>query len=709
MSPRVRSVAVGVGVAVLLPVFLSVALPSHPPIGVYLQGAVVGTLYALVAMGLVLVYRSNRIINFAQASMGAAPAVAAILLHTNRGWSFPLCVALAVIGSLALGAVVDIVFIRRFNSAPRLILTVATIGVAQLLSFVEVMLPRWIGGDSNVANTFQGITTPLSSATVQIGDQIFNGNHALTIVVVALACAGLGLFFRLSRVGVATRAAAENSDRALLLGVPVRRVSTTVWAIAGLLSGLGIFLRVPVVGGLPIGGLVGTSTLLYALAPAVVARMQNLPVAFGAGIALGVVDQSLIYETRSSTMSSIILLPVILVTLLVQRRRGGRAQDTGVATWREVREFRPVPRELASIREIVAARWVLRVVAVGLLVALPHIVGELRHDLASLMLIYAITGVSLVVLTGWAGQISLGQFAFVGAGAAVAGGLAANHQADFFISIIVAGVAGAAVAVALGIPALRLQGLFLAVTTLAFAQNMQSFFLNRDYNAWLLPRSGTYVERPILWGRLDVRGDLAYYYVCLAGLAIAVIAARSVRRHRSGRILIAARDNPRAAQALGVNLARTRLAAFAVSGFLAAMAGALFAYLQGGVDAAVFPPLRSVQIFAMTVIGGLTSVPGAIAGAAYVVGFQYFLPDYQLLATGIGLLLLLLAFPGGLSEVGFRLRDTALRAFAARRGLHVPSLVADDLAGGRRDEVSVADAAAHAATAPTDGREEVLR
>jgi branched-chain amino acid transport system permease protein len=207
---------------------------------------------------------------------------------------------------------------------------------------------------------------------------------------------------------------------------------------------------------------------------------------------------------------------------------------------------------------------------------------------------------------------------------------------------------------------------------------MQSFFLNRDYFGWLLPHNGTYVDRPILWGRLDVRSDLAYYYVCLAGLALAVAAARSLRSHRSGRVLIAARDNGRAAQAYGVNLSRTRLAAFAISGFIAAMAGAEFAYLQGGVDPAVFPPLRSIQLFAMTVIGGLTSVPGAIAGAAYVVAFQYFFPDYQLLGTGAGLLLLLLAFPGGLSEVGFRARDQVLRGIAQRLHLHVPSLVADD-------------------------------
>ena len=141
--------------------------------------------------------------------------------------------------------------------------------------------------------------------------------------------------------------------------------------------------------------------------------------------------------------------------------------------------------------------------------------------------------------------------------------------------------------------------------------------------------------------------------------------------------MIAVRDNARAAQSYGINPTRTRLVAFAFSGFFAAVAGAMFAHVQGVVDANVFTPDRSLQLFSMTVIGGLTSVGGAFAGAIYVVGFQYFLPRYSLLASGLGMLVLLLFFPGGLSEIGFTLRDAFLRRLAIRKKIHVPSLLAD--------------------------------
>jgi hypothetical protein len=142
---------------------------------------------------------------------------------------------------------------------------------------------------------------------------------------------------------------------------------------------------------------------------------------------------------------------------------------------------------------------------------------------------------------------------------------------------------------------------------------------------------------------------------------------------------MAVRDNPRSAQSYGISATRTRLAAFAISGFFAAVAGGLFAHVQGVVDPNQFSPSQSLQIFAMTVIGGLTSVGGALVGALYVLGFQYFLPDYSLLASGMGMLLLLLFFPGGLSELGINLRDAFLRRVAIKKRIHVPSLLADSL------------------------------
>jgi branched-chain amino acid transport system permease protein len=329
------------------------------------------------------------------------------------------------------------------------------------------------------------------------------------------------------------------------------------------------------------------------------------------------------------------------------------------------------------------------------------------------MVIYAIIGVSLVVLTGWAGQISLGQYAIAGVGSVAAAGLAANHHFDFFVTLLIGGLAGAVIAVLVGLPALRIQGLFLAVTTLAFAFAVYSM-LNRTYFAWMFPKTGVNVQRPVVWGWLNLEDDSSlggvnftkdakYYLVCLGFLVLAVLMARSLRRNRSGRVLISVRDNGRTAQAFGINLARSRLAAFAISGFMAGLAGALLAYQNRAVADNAFPPEKSITLFILTVIGGIGSIPGALLGAVFIEGvpllpFVRDIKQVQLLTSGLGVLLVLLFLPGGLAEGMYRIRDSLLRRVAVRRNIHVPSLIADSLV---EDQVHEAENHAIAAAATT--------
>ena len=692
-SPVAGPVLRALLVAVALPTVVNGLADTNPPLGVYLNGAIVGSLYGLIGVGLILVYRANRVINFAQASIGAVPAVAGILLIVQRDIPYALVVPMVLVGAVVLGALVEVVFVRRFARSPRLILTLATIGIAQFLGFFEQLMPRWVGGRQLPRVVLE---TPFTDMDREIGGVRFTVDHLITVVVVVALTIALAVFLRRTRTGMAVRAAAENADRALLLGVPVRRVVTVVWMIAAVLSAVGVFQRTAVTGALPVG-LAGTSTLLFGLVPAVVARMERVILALGVGIVMGVLDQTVFYITRNSTVSAALVLPLLLAALLVQRTQLSRAEDTGVATWQQVREFRGIPNELRGLVEVAALQWVLRLTALGLLLAFPYLAGTGRVDVASLLIIYAITGVALVILTGWGGQISLGHFAFAGIGAAVAGGLVANHDLPFILALALGGLAGSAIAIVIGIPAVRLPGMFLAATTLAFAANTQYFFLQPEYFEWMLPEANTYVERPVLFGRVDLTSDHAFYFACVTVLGLAVVVARSIRSQRSGRVMIAVRDNVRAAQSYGINPTRTRLAAFAFSGFFAALAGALLAHVQGVVDPAIFTPERSLEIFSMAVIGGLTSVGGAFAGATYVVGFRYFLPDYSLLASGVGMLLLLIFFPGGLSEVGFTLRDAFLRRLAATKRIHVPSLVADSRQGVVEPEPEEADVVAGAA------------
>ncbi len=648
------------------------------PRAIFLNGATIGLLYALLGMGLILVYRANRIINFAQAQLGSVPAVTALLVMLRKDVNYFLTLPIVLLGGIALGALVERTIIRRFRDAPRLILTVATIGVQLLLLAAEFGVQTAIVGKQISSNNF---TTPWSTLVgFDVGPLRFNGDFIMAAVVTAVICALLGAFFRFTDMGIAVRASAENGERAALLGIPVARVSTIVWIIAATLSAVAVFLRAPLTG-LTLGSSVGASVLLYGLAAAVIARMESLPMCVIAGMGIGIIDQSALYGTRRASLAVATMLVVILVALLLQRGRLARAFDAAGGTWQAVKEYRPVPAVLRQYPEVVLAKGILANIVLFVAVVLPLILPERFAARFALVVIFAIVGVSLVILTGWSGQISLGQWAFSGIGAAVAGSMAVRGW-DFFLCILVAGLVGALTAVLVGLPALRIQGLFLAVTTLAFAFTVQNFVLNRDYFGDILPKTGDIVARPKLYGVFSTRSDVRFYFVCLAFLVLFLLVARSIRKNRLGRILIGVRDNGKGVQAYGVNLARTRLAAFAISGFIAAVAGGLYAFLNEAVFNTAFRPERSITVFAITVIGGLTSLPGAVLGSIYVEGVPVFFGGNEtiaLLTSSVGLLVLLLVVPGGLSEVFYRSRDNFLRWVANRHDVHVPSLVADSL------------------------------
>jgi branched-chain amino acid transport system permease protein len=662
---------------VLIGVLEGVLRNNAPPPGVLVFGAIVGLLYAMVAFGLILVYRANRIINFAQAEIGAVPAVMAVLLIKVDHVPYLLAFVIAMGSAIVAGALIEFVIMRRFQNASRLVGSVATIGVSGLLGLLQFYLPRWIGGGFIVDP--KPPKTPFSNVHLTIRPIIFDANSLVILAAAAAVVVGLTLFFRLTDVGIAVRASAENADRARLLGISVKRLSSYVWILAAVLSALGIFLRIPVIG-IPVGADIGPFLLLYALSAAVIARMESFSIALMAGVAIGIIEQSLYYFSKDPSIASALMLPILLAAMLFQRRRTGRGRDTGLTTWSMSREFRPIPPELRNLPEIAWARALGGAVVLGLAIGLPYMFGIEQQILASTVVAYGIVAVSLVIVMGWAGQISFGQWGFAGIGGLVAGGLAAHLHTDFFVTLIAAGLAGAVAAVAIGLPALRIQGLYLAVTTLAFAIAVQVYLLSPNYFSRLLPTNSQTIGRPLLYGRYNLSGPRAYYYLCLVMLALALLSARFVRRSRAGRVMIAARDNERGAQSYGVNVALAKLAAFALAGFWAAIAGALFTYGQKVIETQSFDPSISLVLLEIVVIGGTTSIPGALLGTVWIGGLQYagFNPHIQVLASSVGVLLLLWLFPGGLAQIAYDyVRDPLLRTVAVRRGLLVPSILAD--------------------------------
>jgi branched-chain amino acid transport system permease protein len=653
---------------------------DHAPFGIVALGIVQGTVIALGAMGIILVYRANRFINFAHGALGSMVGVIAIGLVLQHGLSYWIALPGAVIVGAGLGAALEFLVIRRFQNASRLVVTVASIGLAQLLGGFELLGAKAI----NFISLTGGFNAPLD-IHVKFDVHDFQGDEILIVAVVPVVIAALSYFLLRTDAGIGVRAAAENVDRALLLGIPVRRLSTYVWLIAGGMAALTYMLQAPFAGVKPGVAANGPTVLLPLLAAAVVARMESLPLAFAAGIGLGIMENVVRWNSPSSpSLVDVFYFGVIVGALLLQRGKLSRAQETGSA-WSGVGIIKPIPSELRHLPEV---RWgkAAILLAVGLaFVFLPKGWSASNQLLAGFALVWAMIGVTLVILTGWGGHISLGQFGIAGVGGMVAGNLIANNNADFVAVIVVAGVVGALVALAVGLPALRIRGLFLAVTTLAFAIALDSYFLNQNTFPQFIQTS---VKRPLLWERFNLEDNYYMYLVCLAFLVLSILGALGVRKARNGRVLIATRDNQRAADAASVPTTGVKLSGFLLAGAVAGVAGALDVMLIRGLSVGTFNPVDSITVFSTAVIGGLGSITGALIG---VLLFKYletltWLGDLRLALNGAGLLVVLYLLPGGLGQLLFGLRDRVLRRIADRRGILVPSLVADKRADDSDDQ-----------------------
>jgi branched-chain amino acid transport system permease protein len=650
------------------------------PFGIVVNGALVGGRIALIALGIALIYRANRIVNFAQGDLGAVPATLGVMLVVAWGWSYWFGLVIGLAASIVLGVLVETLIIRRFFKAPRLLLTVATIGLAQVLAGAALFLPRAFGDEG-----FGTRLTQPFDATFRIDPVTFNANDIFTMILVPACLVALALFLQRSKVGVAIVGAAEKADRAFTLGIPVKRLHTVVWVVASVLAYLAMYLRAGAVG-LPIGQVLPATFLVQALAACVLGRFERFATIGAAAIGLGIVDQAMTFQdwARPAYNDAVLFAIVLVGLLLVRRPKASRVDSDASSTWEATREIRPVPREMRTLPEVRWGRALLWAAVAVFVLTLPMWLSTSRINLATIIVIFGIVAASLVVLTGWAGQVSLGQMAFVGLGAGVGGALTELKGWDMALAMVVAGAVGAVAAVIVGYPALRRRGLTLAVSTLAFGLFVSSYLLNRtvypinflgfEIPDWLPSRR---FDRGTMLG-IDASSETAMFYIALAVLALSLLMVIGWRRSRTGRVLIAIRENEKAALAYGVNVTRTSLAAFAFSGFLAAIAGVLYVQHANGLSADPYLPQRSLELFTMVVIGGLGSLPGALLGAVYVQGVDFFLPaEWQFLATGAGLLLVLLLMPSGFGGVLADVRDGALRRIALRRGLVVPSLLAD--------------------------------
>ncbi|MHB1711443.1 MAG: branched-chain amino acid ABC transporter permease, partial [Acidimicrobiales bacterium] len=429
LSPRRRGVLAVLIPALFVAFVVPAIFPHAAPLGLLMQGAELGAVNGLLALGLVLTYRSTRIINFAYGAMGGLAGTVGVMLDLGEHWNWFVALAVGLVLGGLLGAAVDILVMRRFFHAPRLIVLVATIGLAQVLGGIQLLVPGWLHGPPLVG----GLTTPLTRFHVNIRPVLFNGDDLLIACTVPLVLIGLSWFLLRTDAGVAVRSVADNSERALLLGIPVKRLSTLVWIIAGVMAALTVMVNAPSQG-LTLSAAAGPTLLLPALAAAVIARMENLPVAFGAGVVLGIVNSVVGFNVRQVSATNVVFLAVILLALLFQKRKAGRANDAG-DSWLSTGVLKPIPDMLRRLPEVIAGRALIGAAIAAVLIAAPLLAGPGTVLEFTVAIIFGIVAVSLVVLSGWSGNISLGQFAFAGIGGVVAGDLIEKANLDFFVSI----------------------------------------------------------------------------------------------------------------------------------------------------------------------------------------------------------------------------------------------------------------------------------
>lgn len=619
-----------------------------------LLGLVIGMANALLAVGLVLVYMSSRILNFAHGEIGAF-AVAMLLTLTGRyHWGYWPSLVTALAATALLGAIIERTVIQRLFGSPRLIVLLATVGVAQVVTVIRLVLPKPIvNGQSALFGGGVSFPVPFDHPTMTFGRVVIGPAHFMVLVIGPLLAIGVAVFLRSSIYGLSIRAAAENAPRARLAGIPVRRVSTLAWVISALLAGIAAILLAPILG-FTASEAVGLPLLMHGLAAATIARFESVSAAFGWGLVIGLVNQLALFYTGSSGLTEALILAMVLVALIVRPVRNRRTTASEESSWSFAEPIRPLPREIAQHPRWRALVWTVTPAAAIALLLAPHYLSVSGTFLLSSIAAISVVTLSVTLLTGWSGQLSLGHWALAGAGAVMGSRLIDSYGVPFWLAFALAGVLGGVFALLLGIPALRLPGTLLAVVTLGFSVASESWLFGQPFF-----KGPGQLARPA-WLTTN-----ATFYFTLGFLAVTVLAVRSLQGSRIGRNLVAVRDNAAQAAALGVPVVRTRLTGFVVSGVLASLGG--FLWSMGAETAApgAFPALRSLAILSAAIIGGLGSVGGALLGTTYVYAIPYFGTSINryagLLATGIGLLLLLLFFPGGLARIANRGRDWTAR------------------------------------------------
>jgi branched-chain amino acid transport system permease protein len=551
-------------------------------------GLVVGGVYAISASGLVLTYTTSGIFNFAHGAIGMIAAFAYWELRVNRSWPAPLALftVLCVLAPLA-GAAIERLVIRRLRNASVEVTLVVTLGLLLALLYLGYYLwdptrPR------PLARFFDG-------SNVRILDVNISYHQLITVGLAAATAAGLWFLLKRTRTGLAMRAVVDDPELTAMVSAEPDRIAMVSWALGAFLAALAGILIAPTI---TLDALALTLLIVNAYAAAMFGRLRSLPLTFAGGLGLGLLvtyatgylPQSDLWDRFAAGIPTITLFAALLLL-----------PPAGV------RSAAALARRAPGIPALPST-----LVAAGAFVGVAAVLASSLDlsDLISLgdVLAFGIILLSLVLLTGYGGQVSLCQLSFAGIGALVVGNLGATP-----LGFAAAVAASAAVGALVALPALRLRGLYLALSTLAFARFMDVVvFPHPDVFG---SNQRLAVDRFAV-GPLSFEGERAHFVLLAVMFASVAVGLLALRRRAFGRRLAAMGDSPAACSTLGIDLTRTKLAVFALSAGLAGLGGALLGGLRTGVSAADFTMLGSLSQLLLVVLGGIGHVSGAILGSA---------------------------------------------------------------------------------------------
>jgi len=597
-----------------------------------LLGFGVGALYALASQGLIVVYRGTGVLNF---SLGATAIAGVFLqweLQHRAGWPFLLAALTGVALSALLGALTHWVIMRPLRRASTLIRVIATLGVLILIQAGVVI--RYGSNARQVASWL-----PTNRVTLW-------GEVAITVdrlILFGVACAFavvLWAMYRRSHFGLATEAVSESERAASAIGLSPNAIAIQNWALGSAIAAVAGILVVPIIT-LQVTAM--TSLVLAALAAALVGDFRSFPIATATGLALGI-GQTLVgrYVDQQGLGQSLPFL--VIVAVLVFKGRSLPSRDYFL-------------RELPMIGNG-RMSWDWTIFGIGTVAFLMLTKQAKWIDALTVTMGVSIVLLSIVLLTGYAGQLSLAQYTIAGFGAYVSGRLVAVFDIPFLLALVI----GVAAAVPLGfvfaLPAARTRGINLAIVTLGLGTTIElMLFRNRQYTGGV---QGTQVGSPELFG-LDI-GSIRYperygmFVLAMALLAVWVVS--NVRRGRSGRRLLAIRTNERAATALGIDVPKAKLFAFSLSSAIAALGGIVLAFRLTPVSYTSFTNLTSILFVGLAIVGGVGHLLGAFVGATMATAAfsQEVLEStwdgvgrWTQLISGIAILLMVLGYKDGVA------------------------------------------------------------